>query len=71
MILLRQSVFLILRDQDGTAFLIAILLMILLTLMGTFALMTINIEIQIAANEKDYLKEFYVREYKSRYTKFF
>jgi Tfp pilus assembly protein PilX len=53
---------LISRDQKGTAFLIAMLLLILLTLMGTFALMTINIEVQIAANEKDYLKEFYVTD---------
>jgi Tfp pilus assembly protein PilX len=50
------------KDQKGTAFLIAMLFMILFTLMGTFALMTINIELQIAANEKNYLKEFYVTD---------
>lgn len=52
----------ILKDQKGTAFLITMLFLILFTLMGTFALMTINIELQIAANEKNYLKEFYATD---------
>lgn len=60
--MLKQCIFMISKDQEGTAFLIAMLFLILLTLMGTFALMTINIELQIAANEKNYLKEFYVTD---------
>ena len=59
----RQSLLLgLLGSEAGSAFLIAMLILMLLTFMGTFALMTTNIEIQIAANEKDYLKEFYVSD---------
>jgi len=49
-------------SQNGSAFLVAMLILMLLTFMGTFALMTTNIEIQIAGNEKNYLKEFYVSD---------
>ena len=52
----------ILTCQNGAAFLVAMLILMLLTFMGTFALMTTDIEIQIAANEKNYLKEFYVSD---------
>lgn len=62
MILFFCSIIMSLNDREGSAFLIAMLFLLLLTLMGTFALMTTNIEIQIAANEKDYLKDFYVTD---------
>ena len=42
--------------------LISILMLLLLTLMGTFALTTTDIEITISGNEKQYLKEFYVSD---------
>ncbi|MBN2372363.1 hypothetical protein JXL19_01055 [bacterium] len=50
----------ILKNQRGTAFIITMMLLILLTFMGTFALTTTNIEINIAANEKDYVRDFYI-----------
>ena len=57
-----KYIFSVLRCEDGSSFLIAMLILMLLTFMGTFALMTTNIEIQITANEKAYLKEFYVSD---------
>jgi Tfp pilus assembly protein PilX len=62
MVLLYNSLLVTIKNQEGSTFLMAMLLLMLLTLMGTFALMTTNIEIQIAANEKDYLREFYVTD---------
>ena len=57
-----NTLFDILRREEGTAFLIAMLVLMLLTLMGTFALMTTDIEIQIAGNEKGYVRDFYVTD---------
>jgi Tfp pilus assembly protein PilX len=56
------ALFRMLRREEGTAFLIAMLVLMLLTLMGTFALMTTDIEIRIAGNEKEYVRDFYVAD---------
>jgi hypothetical protein len=52
----------ILNNEDGSALLISLLILGLLTLLGIFATNTTNIEIQIAGNDKVHKLAFYAAE---------
>jgi len=52
----------ILKNEDGSALLISLLILLLLTLLGIFATNTTNIEIQIAGNDKLHKLGFYAAE---------
>lgn len=54
--------FSILKNENGSALLISLLILGLLTLLGIFATNTTNIEIQIAGNEKVHKLGFYAAE---------
>jgi type IV pilus assembly protein PilX len=49
----------IIREEDGSVLVIALIMLVLLTLLGISATSTSNIELQIANNEKNYKKAFY------------
>ena len=48
-----------LRDKDGSALVMALMILVILTLIGIAATNTSTIEIQIAGNEKTYKEAFY------------
>jgi len=52
----------ILKSEKGTVLIVAILVLCILTLIGISATTTTTIDLQIAANERDYSREFYVAD---------
>lgn len=52
----------ILRNEDGSVMLVALLLMAVLTIMGVAAINTSNIEILISSNDRSYKQNFYRSE---------
>ena len=48
-----------LRNQDGFALIISMLILIILTVLGIFAIKTTNIELQISGNEKVAMQTFF------------
>lgn len=52
----------ILRNEDGSVMLVALLLMAVLTIMGIAAINTSNIEILISSNDRSYKQNFYRSE---------
>ena len=52
----------IVRNEEGSVMLIALLIMAILTILGISAIDTSNLEIQIAANEMTYKDNFYKAE---------
>jgi Tfp pilus assembly protein PilX len=52
----------LLANEDGSIILIVLMVLMLVTLMGVSSINTSTIEMQIAANEKGYKKNFYVAE---------
>ena len=51
-----------LKNEDGSVMILALILLVLLTLMGISATSTSTIEVQIAGNERDYKQNFYETE---------
>lgn len=52
----------ILRSEEGSILIVALIMLVLLTLMGISATKTANVEIQIAGNDKTYKENFYKAE---------
>jgi len=52
----------ILKSEDGSALLIAVLILCILTILGVSSSNMATIDLQIAANDRDYVKEFYVSD---------
>lgn len=52
----------IIQSEKGSALLLALLILCILTLLGISANNTTTIDLQIAANEREYVKEFYVAD---------
>lgn len=50
------------KNEDGSAIILALVMLMLLTLIGTSANNTATIEIQIAGNDRDYKQRFYMAE---------
>lgn len=50
------------NNEDGSAIILALVMLMLLTLIGTSANNTATIEIQIAGNDRDYKQLFYMAE---------
>jgi len=50
------------KNDDGSAIILALVMLMLLTLIGTSANNTATIEIQIAGNDRDYKQLFYMAE---------
>jgi hypothetical protein len=50
------------NNEDGSAIILALVMLMLLTLIGTSANNTATIEIQIAGNDRDYKQLFYLSE---------
>jgi len=50
------------KGEQGSVLIIALIILVLLTLIGISATTTSDIDIQIAKNEQEYVKEFYVAD---------
>lgn len=50
------------NDENGSAMVVALIMLVLLTLIGISATTTSEIEIQLARNEKEYVNEFIVAD---------
>ncbi len=50
------------KNEDGSAIILALLILMVVTVLGISAINTSTIEIQIAANDKNYKRDFYVAE---------
>ena len=50
------------QSEKGSAVLIAVIMLCLLTMLGVFSATTSSIDIQIAANDRDYVQVFYGAE---------
>lgn len=50
------------QEESGSALAIALMLLVVLTFMGASSIMTSNLDLQIAANEKMYMKTFYAAD---------
>ena len=50
----------LLKNEDGIAMVIALMLLVLLTLLGMAATTTSVFEIQIAGNDRDYKQNLYI-----------
>lgn len=52
----------ILNSEKGSALVVAVLILCLLTILGLASTTTTTIDLRIAANDRDYVKEFYVAD---------
>jgi len=52
----------ILKSENGSAVVLALLILCLLTILGLSSNTTTSIDLQISANDRDYVKEFYVAD---------
>jgi Tfp pilus assembly protein PilX len=50
------------RNEKGSVLIVALVILVLLTLMGISVTTTSDIDIQIAKNEQEYIREFYVAD---------
>jgi hypothetical protein len=50
------------RNEDGSAVVVAFMLLVVLTLLGVFSTRTARIDIQVASNEIPYQQNFYIAE---------
>jgi hypothetical protein len=52
----------IVKSEDGSAILVALLILVMLTIFGISSNSNSNIDIQIVRSERDYVQEFYVAD---------
>ena len=51
-----------LRSEKGSALLIAVFILFIMTILGISATTTSNLDIEIASNDRRYVQEFYVAD---------
>ena len=52
----------LIKNEDGSIMIVTLLLLLLITIMGTASITTSNFEVQISDNEKKYQNDFYAAD---------